>query len=279
MKIRVRYLGSLSLLLGRDDEIIELDLEEITLRDFLIQLVKRSEQISRAIDPRGRVRPGYLLFINEIDYQILGLDYLLRDGDEIIIMPISHGGEEKILRLIKLFNDLYDRCEIYYYKIDSWDKSLWKEISDLIRGREVYFQIFREDRVPTKRILIYALSRAMKAFSENKNVSRDLGIEILLRILDTRDIKTAIKKLGAEEGERAVLTIISCSKDLEKDLFNEIDKKFSKYVFSKEDMASCLGSLAKTLDLDINECLGYNELDKRIYCLEIAILNKISVSE
>jgi molybdopterin converting factor small subunit len=34
-----------------------------------------------------------MMFINEIDYQLIGLDYVFKESSEIVIMPISHGGD------------------------------------------------------------------------------------------------------------------------------------------------------------------------------------------
>lgn len=90
IRVRVRYLGSLSIYIAPEESYV-LD-RGSTLRDLLRVLLERHRVLERAIDPRGVLRPGYMLFVNERDYQLLGLDSVLEDGSEIVLMPISHGG-------------------------------------------------------------------------------------------------------------------------------------------------------------------------------------------
>jgi molybdopterin converting factor small subunit len=91
IKIKVRYLGSLSIEITSEEEYI-FD-QEISLRDLLKKLLERHEKLERVISSKGDLKPGYMMFINEIDYQLIGLDYVFKESSEIVIMPISHGGD------------------------------------------------------------------------------------------------------------------------------------------------------------------------------------------
>ncbi|MEZ0290791.1 MAG: MoaD/ThiS family protein [Sulfolobales archaeon] len=91
MRVRVRYLGSLSIAFGREEEYSVAE-DKITLRELLLEILKNKNDFSRVIYSNGAPRPGYMIFVNETDYQIEGLDQVLKDGDTITIMPISHGG-------------------------------------------------------------------------------------------------------------------------------------------------------------------------------------------
>jgi len=90
--VKIRLLGSLKVYTGKEE--LEIDIGEgAKLRDVLALLVKREPSLSRAIGEDGRVRPGYLVFINDADYMVFeGLETLLRKGDVVTILPISHGG-------------------------------------------------------------------------------------------------------------------------------------------------------------------------------------------
>lgn len=92
IRLRIRLLGSLKLYAGK--EVIEINVDrEIRLRDLLRDLVKREPALSRAIEESGKIKPGYLLFINDADYMVFdGLETVVRDSDVITIMPVSHGG-------------------------------------------------------------------------------------------------------------------------------------------------------------------------------------------
>jgi len=278
MRIRIRYLGSLSLLVGKDEEVLDIESEKVTIKDLLIELVKRYEKLIRAIDPRGRIKPGYLLFINEIDYLILGLDHMLKDGDEAIIMPISHGGEEVIFDIINRFNKIYEKCDVKYYHIRSWSNDLWNILNKIYSGKKVFYQVFKSDRVPSKRILLISLAKALEAMRRSENVSRDINIEILLKLVNSRDIKTSIKKLGVEVGEESILTLIYCNNHV-LDTPDKIISEITEIKPSNEQFKDWLINLSVTLGANTSVCERIDDVNRIINCLEICLMNKISVQE
>ncbi len=84
--VRVRFLASLREATGTPEATI--DSESADVREILKDLRRRYPGLSNVIDPDGRVRPGYLVFVD-------GVDYRLYEGGkprEIVILPVNHGG-------------------------------------------------------------------------------------------------------------------------------------------------------------------------------------------
>lgn len=92
--LKIRLLGPLKLYAGKEE--IEIDVKgEAKLREVLKDLVKRESSLSRAIEQDGRVKPGYLIFINDADYMVFeGLETVVRNSYVITILPVSHGGAD-----------------------------------------------------------------------------------------------------------------------------------------------------------------------------------------
>ncbi|GBC72758.1 hypothetical protein HRbin04_00150 [archaeon HR04] len=90
VKIRVRLLGGVKRLLGRD--VIDLDAqgEVMTLKDLLSLLASMS--MNR--DTNGLLTPSNLLVvINGKEASLLGgFDAVIKDGDQVSILTVVHGG-------------------------------------------------------------------------------------------------------------------------------------------------------------------------------------------
>lgn len=92
MKVKVRFLGFLAKLYGYEETTIEIS-ESSTLRELLKKIVKRKTKFKNAVLKGEDVRETILILINQKDIGVLnGLDTTLKDGDEIVFVPISHGG-------------------------------------------------------------------------------------------------------------------------------------------------------------------------------------------
>ncbi|MEM0243785.1 MAG: MoaD/ThiS family protein [Zestosphaera sp.] len=92
MIVRVRLAGVLRSRLGRDEISVELG-KSIKLSDFLRKLRSEMPDLREAVEEDGSLTASYIAFLNNIDYRLLGgSDYELKDGDEISLVPISHGG-------------------------------------------------------------------------------------------------------------------------------------------------------------------------------------------
>ncbi len=92
MKVKVRFLGFLARLYGSDEVTLEVP-EDSTFKDLLENLVKRKSRFKNAVLNGGDVRGTVLTLINQKDIAVLsGLNTKLKNGDEIVFVPVSHGG-------------------------------------------------------------------------------------------------------------------------------------------------------------------------------------------
>lgn len=96
MGVKVRMLGLLKKICGRDE--FSLDLSgEIKLRDVIEKILEESGGLRNALlDPELKdPRPNTIILINGKEVSVLGgLEASVRDGDEIVIIPIVHGGSK-----------------------------------------------------------------------------------------------------------------------------------------------------------------------------------------
>lgn len=93
MKINLVFNGGLEFLFGNKDKMVHETDTEVTLRDLIIVLKKQVEKPNLFVGEGNTVRPGILVLINDVDYELLdGVDYKLQDKDEIIFISTLHGG-------------------------------------------------------------------------------------------------------------------------------------------------------------------------------------------
>jgi len=93
VEIRVKLLGFLARLHGSGEAALRFD-ESPRLRDLLEKLARRKRRFRKAIfDEDGGLRWNLLILVNRRDISVLeGLDTRLRDGDEVVLAPVSHIG-------------------------------------------------------------------------------------------------------------------------------------------------------------------------------------------
>ncbi|MEM0058378.1 MAG: MoaD/ThiS family protein [Candidatus Bathyarchaeia archaeon] len=92
--ITVRFVGSLRNITGKSRITLKLDGEK-TLKEIMEILVKKFPETERVlIDPELEdPRPNTLIIVNGIEISVLnGLETILKDGDEVVFVPVSHGG-------------------------------------------------------------------------------------------------------------------------------------------------------------------------------------------
>ncbi|MEM3745370.1 MAG: MoaD family protein [Candidatus Bathyarchaeia archaeon] len=94
MKVEVRMLGMLKKISGRDR--VSLDLNEgLRLREVIERILEEINSLKDVLlDPELRdPRPNIIVLVNGKDISVLdGLDTQIKDGDEIVFIPIIHGG-------------------------------------------------------------------------------------------------------------------------------------------------------------------------------------------
>lgn len=92
MMITVELLGVLRGRLGRDSIVKDVS-GGMKLKELLKNLREEVPELKEAIEEDGSVTSSYVVFINGVDYYLLnGENYVLRDGDKVTLVPISHGG-------------------------------------------------------------------------------------------------------------------------------------------------------------------------------------------
>ncbi|MEM1589858.1 MAG: MoaD/ThiS family protein [Candidatus Bathyarchaeia archaeon] len=93
-KITLRFVGSLHNIIGKNKITLKLDGEK-TLKEIIGILVDKFPETKRTIvDPELEdPRPNTLIIVNGREISVLkGLETIIKNGDEVIFVPVSHGG-------------------------------------------------------------------------------------------------------------------------------------------------------------------------------------------
>ncbi|MEM1873253.1 MAG: MoaD/ThiS family protein [Acidilobaceae archaeon] len=81
----IRLLGSLKEQAGFE----KLEVEASSWREALLKAREFSKFLREVIDDSGEPAPGYIVFVDGVDYRLLKPDEPAR---EIVIIPVVHGG-------------------------------------------------------------------------------------------------------------------------------------------------------------------------------------------
>ena len=94
MKVNFKFVGSFRNITNKNKVVMELD-EGVKLKEALKRIIEEFPKIERAlIDPElGDPRPNTLIVVNGREISVLkGLETVLKNGDEVVFIPVSHGG-------------------------------------------------------------------------------------------------------------------------------------------------------------------------------------------
>ncbi|MDH5481506.1 MAG: MoaD/ThiS family protein [Candidatus Bathyarchaeota archaeon] len=94
MVVTVKFVGALRILSGKTKLAIEIK-DDVPLRQILKKIVEKRPKLKRVlVDPELEdPRLNTLILVNGKEINVLdGLETLLKDGDEIVFVPILHGG-------------------------------------------------------------------------------------------------------------------------------------------------------------------------------------------
>lgn len=98
LKIKVEFTGGAELLFD-NQKMIELELTQTTGEGWTIKsLIKHlaEKHIRERVELftiGGKIRPGILIMVNDIDYELVGGEsYKLKSGDSIFFISSLHGG-------------------------------------------------------------------------------------------------------------------------------------------------------------------------------------------
>jgi MoaD family protein len=94
MAITVKFIGAFRSISGKSKISIRAK-DSVSLSEVIKQVIEEQPKIKRAlIDPELEdPRPNTLILVNGKEISVLnGLDTMVENGDEIIFVPIVHGG-------------------------------------------------------------------------------------------------------------------------------------------------------------------------------------------
>lgn len=92
--VTVKFVGSLRSLAGKSKIVLKLN-GKISLREAINKVVNEFPRMKQTlIDPElGDPRPNTLIIVNGKEISVLnGLETVLKSGDEVVFVPVSHGG-------------------------------------------------------------------------------------------------------------------------------------------------------------------------------------------
>ena len=94
MVITVKFFGSFRSFSEKEKITLEIK-GRIVLKDIVKEIIKKSPKLKKVlIDPELKdPRPNALILVNGKEISILkGLETMLNEGDEILLIPVIHGG-------------------------------------------------------------------------------------------------------------------------------------------------------------------------------------------
>ncbi|MGC8998010.1 MAG: MoaD/ThiS family protein [Candidatus Bathyarchaeia archaeon] len=94
MKVNIKFVGSFRNITNKSKVVLELS-KGAKLKEAIKRVIDEFPKIEKAlIDPElGDPRPNTLIVVNGREISVLkGLETVLKDGDEVVFIPISHGG-------------------------------------------------------------------------------------------------------------------------------------------------------------------------------------------
>lgn len=97
IKIKVEFGGGTELLFDKQKSIsikLEAQDQEWTVKSLIKHLCEKYIKERVELFARGdKIRPGILILVNDVDYEILGGDkYVIKDGDCVLFISTLHGG-------------------------------------------------------------------------------------------------------------------------------------------------------------------------------------------
>ncbi len=209
MKVIVELLGVLRREL--DSSKVEVSLEGLKvcrLGDLLKYLLRLYPKMSSAINGDGTLNTSYVVFVNDVDFMVVGgYDYEVRDGDKITFIPISHGGLhtgnfKEVLG--KLYEDL-SRMRLSLRELCCEDALTLIRDIDRMQVDGCITQILPSTLIMSDKQLLLASLLTFKAIEGGKSISRKPYIEFLLRLFSKRQINEVINMLKTIKSDSYLL--------------------------------------------------------------------------
>lgn len=94
MVVTFKFVGAFRSIAGKEKQTLRIE-EAVSLREALRKIVEKEKRLKKVlIDPELEdPRPNALILVNGKEISVLnGLDTVLVDGDEVVLVPVIHGG-------------------------------------------------------------------------------------------------------------------------------------------------------------------------------------------
>lgn len=94
MVVTFNFVGAFRSIAGKEKQTLRIE-EAVSLREALRKIVEKEKRLKKVlIDPELEdPRPNALILVNGKEISVLnGLDTVLVDGDEVVLVPVIHGG-------------------------------------------------------------------------------------------------------------------------------------------------------------------------------------------
>ncbi|HLC24164.1 MAG TPA: KEOPS complex subunit Cgi121 [Nitrosopumilaceae archaeon] len=206
--ITINLLGGAKKALSTDK--LKFEKDNSTISELLVFLQTQIPKNTHALDVKN-----ILVAVNGVDSSTLdGFETKIKDGDTVSIIPVIHGGSQRMK--FQIFNDNIELIGIKHVDdpIGFLD-DLRKKYPDLvIQGIRSCFVLG-----PNHAKKIIAISRA--AQKDRIMLSNKIETDILMRFACTKQISEAIKKIGLQRKQDFILIVIGRKQSLNK-LFYEV---------------------------------------------------------
>ncbi len=95
MTLTVKFIGALRHITGKSELNLECT-QDFSIQDLILQVTQDKPQLKANLisqQPDGTLKAHALILVNDREISVLsGLDTKLGDGDEIVFIPVVHGG-------------------------------------------------------------------------------------------------------------------------------------------------------------------------------------------
>ncbi len=88
-EVEVKLLGPISQLIGK---------KRVSVKAETIEDILKSEELRQYLYRNNELNPFVRIYVNGKDIRFLGLDYKIREGNEILILSAVGGGSSTIRR-------------------------------------------------------------------------------------------------------------------------------------------------------------------------------------